>query len=309
MNSRPLLDYLAYPDDHAKAAAHERISAERQHFDDAAAGGNTLEARLNALAARLRESAPPAPAPAAAPAMSPPAQQDLTLSSQIEAILRRKPPQEAERPSARSPGEVAPQPVRRERLVIDPPPSVPAVAAPQRVDPEFAKFSEAVYLIGQAAKRFVDEPVARSAPAPQAAPIAPSTAEIDALSAVLRETVSAFRSVADDIAVSAGEIRNIATRDERAWQASRDAVHQERDDALGLRETVAAFQTIAREMAASVGDIRAAARQDDRQPAPRRDRRDRYRDDEDEILDLRDTVTDLQDRLDTLLHARRRTRY
>ena len=89
--------------------------------------------------------------------------------------------------------------------------------------------------------------------------------------------------------------------------AGRDAVREDRDGEL--RDTVTAFQAIARELAASVGEIRAAARNDDRQPAARRDRRDRYRDDEDEIHDLRDTVTDLQDRLDTLLHARRRTRY
>lgn len=298
MNSRPLLDYLSYSDDNAEAAASERRSAQRQDFADPEVG-DALEARLKALAARLRENAPPAPAP----------KQDLTLSSQIEAILRRKAPQDADHRAARQPRDMAEPHVARERVVIDPPPSVPAFAAPQPVDPEFAKFSEAVYLIGQAAKRFVDEPAARSAPARQAAPATPSTAEIDALSAVLRETVSAFRSVADDIAVSAGEIRNIATRDERTRQPSRDARREERDGSPELRETISAFQSIARELAASVGDLRAAARHDDRPPAARRDRRDRYRDDEDEILDLRDTVTDLQDRLDTLLHARRRTRY
>ena len=97
-------------------------------------------------------------------------------------------------------------PVLRERS-----PDVPVV------DDEFAKFSEAVYLIGQAAKRFIEQPQPQAQAGAQrvANRAAPSTAEIDALSAVLRETVSAFRSVADDLAVSAGEIRHHATREER----------------------------------------------------------------------------------------------
>jgi len=296
MNSRPLLDYLAFPDDHADAVATGPASGHRpEHSGPAHA--DSLEARLEALAARLRAKVPPAPVPA----------QDLTLSSQIESILKRKSPQPAEHHAPQALRDVAERQVRRERLVIDPPPSVPAFAAAPSVDPEFAKFSEAVYLIGQAARRFVEEPSAARALARQPAPPAPSTAEIDALSAVLRETVSAFRSVADDLAVSAGEIRKVATRSEQVHHAGRDAVREDRDGEL--RDTVTAFQAIARELAASVGEIRAAARNDDRQPAARRDRRDRYRDDEDEIHDLRDTVTDLQDRLDTLLHARRRTRY
>lgn len=293
MNSRPLLDYIAYADDHADPAP-------RQNFSDLAAG-DPLEARLKALAARLRESAPPVPAPA-------PNQQDLTLSSQIEAILGRKAPLAVERPQPQPYREVAKPQVSSERIAVEPPPTVPVLATPP-VDPEFAKFSEAVYLISQAAKRFVEQPVAVPSPARASAPSAPSTAEIDALSAVLRETMSSFRSVADDIAVSAGEIRAMATRDERAWQARRESARSERESVPELRETVTAFQTIARELAASVDDIRAAARGDDRSVPARRGRRERYRDDEDEILDLRDTVTDLQDRLDALLQNRRRTRY
>jgi hypothetical protein len=303
MNSRPLLDYLVFPNDHADTAPPAQASARSPEVADPP-HGDSLEARLEALAARLRAKAPAAPVPAPAPVSVP--EQDLTLSSQIEAILRRKSPQPAEHRAPQAPREVAERQVRRERLVIDPPPSVPTFAAPPSVDPEFAKFSEAVHLIGQAARRFVEQPPVAVSPAQQPAPLAPSTAEIDALSAVLRETVSAFRSVADDLAVSAGEIRNVATRSEQVQNARRDAVRERDED---LRDTVTAFQVIARELAASVGEIRAATRHDERQPAARRDRRDRYRDEEDEIHDLRDTMTDLQDRLDTLLHARRRARY
>jgi hypothetical protein len=297
MNNRPLLDYLAFPDDHADAVAPGRASASRPE-NSGPAHADSLEAKLEVLAARLRAKAPPALA--AAP------EQDLTLSAQIEAILKRKAPQAAEHRAPHAARDVSERQVRRERLAIDPPPTVPTFAASPSVDPEFAKFSEAVYLIGQAARRFVEEPPTATVPARQLAPPAPSTAEIDALSAVLRETVSAFRSVADDLAVSAGEIRKAAMRPAQAGHAGRDAVREDRDGEL--RDTLTAFQAIARELAASVGDIRTAARNDDRRPAARRDRRDRYRDEEDEIHDLRDTVTDLQDRLDTLLHARRRPR-
>lgn len=295
MTSRPLLDYLAYPDHAADAVATDRASADR-HPDVDPASVDALEARLRDLATRLRANMPSAPAPT----------QDLTLSAQIEAILKRKMPQAAEPHPALSPVEPA---ARRARLALDPPPSVPAIGASASIDPEFAKFSEAVYLIGQAARRFVDDPHAPAAPARQVAPTAPSTAEIDALSAVLRETVSAFRSVADDLAVSAGEIRSIATRGERTPYATRSAAREDRDGLPELQETISAFRSVARELAVSVGEIKAAARHDDRQPPARPDHRGRYPGDEDEILELRESVVELQDRLDLLLHARRRARY
>lgn len=300
MNSRPLLDYLAYPEHLAEETSIERATVERPEAV-AVPPADALHARLKDLAARLRENMPPASTPAP--------KQDLTLSAQIEAILKRKMPQAADaRPLVHSRHDAPDPAARRARLVIDPPPSAPAIDSSLSVEPDFAKFSEAVYLIGQAARRFVDQPHPVAAPARQAAPIAPSSAEIDTLAAVLRETVSAFRSVADDLAVSAGEIRNIATRSERVSQAPPLSARKDRDDISELQETVAAFRSVARELAASAGEIRAAARNDDRPPSGRRSRHDRYREDE-EIHELRETVTDLQDRLDTLLHARRRTRY
>ena len=293
MNSRPLLDYLAFPDRHVEAAPTERGLADRPDAFNPATF-DALEARLADLAARLRTNVPSAP------------RQDQPLSAQIDAILKRKMPQADEAHSMRSPAETA---GRRDRMVIDPPPSIPALAANPAVDPEFAKFSEAVYLIGQAARRFIDEPEAMSGPTRRPQPAVPSASEIDALSAVLRETVSSFRSVADDLAVSAGEIRNFATHGADIRQPSRNPVREEREVISELNETMSAFRSIARELAASVGEIRAASRHDERASPARRDPRDRFRDDEDEIHDLRETVNDLQDRLDTLLHARRRTRY
>jgi hypothetical protein len=238
MHSRPLLDYLAYPEEFAEQSPAPVRSA--QHAID------PLEARLKDLEARLRASeVPPTP------------KQDLTLSSQVEAILRRRaiPPVAVAQPEA-MPSFVEPA-VHPARVSMDAPPTVPAANDAPVIDQEFLKFTEAVYLIGQAAKRFTQQPHAQPAPQALSQP-APSTSDIETLSAVLRETVSAFRSVADDLAVSAGEIRHYATREERS-------------------------------------------------PPRRRSQPARYRDDE--IIELRENIADLQDRLDDLLHARRRSRY
>lgn len=248
MNSRPLLDYLTHSDERMAATP---MPPEAQNPVGA------LEARLKELESRLRTSAQAEEAP----------RQDLALSAQIEAILKRKAAsQPASARHAAMPDTEGGEPRRPDRVVVDPPPTAPAPLYPDAsgIDPEFLKFTEAVYLIGQAARRFIEQPqpavppVAAVAPRPSAA--VPSTIEIEALSAVLRETVSAFRSVADDLAVSAGEIRNRAMRDERPLPARRTASHRRRDD-------------------------------------------------DEEIFELRDTVADLQDRLDLLLTARRRGRY
>lgn len=244
MHSRPLLDYLAYPEEFSDRAPAAPAPV-RPAVDP-------LEARLKDLEARLRSNDLPAPAP----------KQDLTLSAQIEAILKRKAaaPQHASFPQDPSLPNAVAQPAR---VVIDPPPTVPASSNVPVVDEEFFKFAEAVYLIGQVAKRFIEQPQTQSqmhqSTQPTASGATQSTGEVEALSAVLRETVSAFRSVADDLAVSAGEIRHHATREERLPQRRRT------------------------------------------EPA-------RYRDD-DEIVELRESIADLQDRLDDLLHARRRRRY
>lgn len=250
MNSRPLLDYLAFNDD-ASGPNASRPAVEQNPVD-------SLEARLKDLEARLRASQP-----AAAP------KSDLTLSAQIEAILNRKvAPQSPVHDPVRAQSTASRQAAyhdeqRGPRAIMDPPPSVPASGAQPAVDQEFQKFAEAVYLIGQAARRFIEEPQ----PEPRQTVTSPSTGDIETLSAVLREAVSSFRSVADDLAVSAGEIRHYATR---------------------------------------------AEREPERQPRSQFDRRHpqpaRYRDD-DEILELRENIADLQDRLDDLLQARRRTRY
>lgn len=243
MNSRPLLDYL--------------LDAVQGTSDDAGPDDrlvDTMEARLRELAAKLREQQPVAREQRSPKQEEP----DLTLSAQIEAILKRKGQAERAQQAASSDRQPErPQP----RAVIAPPPMQAAIEDDARVlDPDFIKFTEAVYLIGQAARRFIDQPQPASpVQHREAPPSAPSTGEIDALSAVLRETVSAFRSVADDLAVSAGEIRVHATREPARRETSR---------------------------------------------TPRRS----YRDD-DEIHELRETVAELQDRLDDLLPPRRRSRY
>lgn len=235
MHSRPLLDYLAYPEENQEPSPAAAAPMDRSM--------DSLEARLKDLEARLRnETAAQAP------------KQDLTLSAQIEAILKRKIAPEAAASRHASPPDFAEQAGRPARVPVEPPPTAPFSNDAPAIDPEFLKFTEAVYLMGQAAKRFIGQPQAQPAQ-PGPGNQAPSTGEIEALSAVLRETVSAFRSVADDLAVSAGEIRNHATREERS-------------------------------------------------PARHRPRSHRYRDDE--IVELRESIADLQDRLDDLLHARRR---
>jgi hypothetical protein len=242
MHSRPLLDYLAYPEDFSEPASV--ASGLPRHAVE------PLEAKLKDLEARLRANeAVQDPAPG----ISPSTKQDLTLSAQIEAILQRKAaPREA---SGYGASQAVPgRPVRSARVPIEPPPTVPVSGDLPVIDEEFLKFSEAVYLIGQAARRFIEQPH-RPAPHQVDSHRAPSTGEVEALSAVLRETVSAFRSVADDLAVSAGEIRQFATREERLPPRRRT------------------------------------------QPSP-------YRND-DEIIELRESIADLQDRLDDLLHARR----
>jgi hypothetical protein len=238
MHSRPLLDYLAYPEETPEPLPAEALPMERPM--------DPLEARLKDLEARLRANETAAQAP----------KQDLTLSAQIEAILKRKSAPEPAAARHAVPADSVEPEARPARVAIQPPPTAPASSDAPMIDQEFLKFTEAVYLMGQAAKRFIEQPQAQSAPPPVTSHQAPSTGEVEALSAILRETVSAFRSVADDLAVSAGEIRNHATREERS-------------------------------------------------PVRRRPQSARYRDDDD-IIELRESIADLQDQLDDLLRARRR---
>jgi hypothetical protein len=246
MNSRPLLDYLL---DAAQVGAPDSVAPDDRVVD-------TMEARLREMAAKLREQQPATREQPTTTREQP----DLTLSAQIEAILKRKGQVEKVQQTI-SDDRRSEEPVRAPRTLIAPPPMQAVTADDARArEADFLKFTEAVYLIGQAARRFIDQP--QAAPMVQhrePAPSAPSTGEIDALSAVLRETVSAFRSVADDLAVSAGEIRNYATREPPRRETSRPSRRSYRDD--------------------------------------------------DEIHELRETVADLQDRLDDLLPPRRRSRY
>lgn len=218
MNSRPLLDYLT----EATLSAPDSMAPDMPPVD-------SLEARLRELEAKL-----------GAYRIEPEEKPDLTLSAQIEAILKRRASMEVPHLAERYRAEASPA----RRTVVDAPPMQAFTQADaQARDADFAKFTEAVYLIGQAAKRFIDQP---PAPAYQrkAAPAAPSAGDIDALAAVLRETVSAFRSVADDLAVSAGEIRNYATHDQGPREGYRPSRRSSREDdeIHELRDTVAGLQ-------------------------------------------------------------------
>jgi hypothetical protein len=263
MISRPLLDYLAFPDDRQEPSEAD-LSMRDRHADSLVARIADLETRL-----RASQQAQGLQAPVQAPHQT---QSDLTLSTQIEAILKRRAASQQKQAEPRHVDDYRHaddfrhvdsraafnDTMRTARMVVDPPSSVPMGGEALAGDQDFQKFAEAVYLIGQAARRFIDNPAYASAPAA----VTPSSGDIDALTAVLRETMSTFRSVADDLAVSVGEIRHFATRNEREPARNNE-----------WRDTPA-----------------------------RRNRED------DEILELRDDIAGLQHRLDGLLQARRRNR-
>jgi hypothetical protein len=120
------------------------------------------------------------------------------LSAQIESILYRQP---------------SPQPAKRAEPIVAPLVLTPLAGAipsthvhrdpPRLADErseEFAKFVEAVHLIGQAAKRFLREPPAATGP----------SEDVQHLSASLKETVAAFQTMTADLASAAAEIRRAA---------------------------------------------------------------------------------------------------
>jgi hypothetical protein len=183
MNRRSLLDYLAENDD-SEVAAYAPQAAE------------SLERRLAELEARLT----------AAARMEEPEPSDQRFSSRIESILRR--PQEQVQEKRVEPQPAVPSPVRRTaRMETQAPPL--AVELPQLTEhsTEFAKFVEAVHLIGRAANRFLQEPP-RQPPAARE-PAGPSQDTL-LLTAALKETIAAFQAMTSNLATAAGEIRRAA---------------------------------------------------------------------------------------------------
>lgn len=156
-------------------------------------------------------------------AMAPERQPASSLASELETILRRQDnlrqpvrpfahPAQSARTSFvdHQPALNRPQPDMAHsrpaaRVAMTAPPLAADHHAPAPIVPDdFAKFAEAVRLIGLAAQRFLPEGLAREAlPKGQ-------TSELVAMYAVMQEAISAFRSIADDIAVSASEIRRYA---------------------------------------------------------------------------------------------------
>lgn len=182
MNRRSLLDYLAENDDTGAA-------------ESAPQGVELLHRRLAELEARLaaatRPEAPSAP--------------DLKLSSQIESILRR--PQEPVQ-GKRAVQPAAPPQQQYARAETQAPAPTAEISAPQQErSVEFARFVEAVHLIGRAAQRFLQEPP-RQVPAARE-PLGPSQDTL-VLTAALKETMAAFQAVTSDLASAAGDIRRTA---------------------------------------------------------------------------------------------------
>jgi hypothetical protein len=203
MNRRSLLDYLAENDDR-NVAAHTSQTAE------------SLERRLAELEARLSAAARP----------EEPAAPDQPFSSHIESILKR-------------PLEQGPQ------KHIEPPEAKlqPAAGSPTpEHSADFAKFVEAVHLIGRAANRFLQEPPRQL---PVREPAGPSQDTL-MLTAALKETVAAFQAMTSNLAVAAGDIRRAAempkeapqTAEPRARRLSAEdtELSQLQDDLDNLRE-------------------------------------------------------------------------
>ncbi len=181
MDRHSLLDYLA-DDDGSGTAEATRQTAE------------LLEHRLAELANRL-----------AAVRTEAPASHDQTFSSQIESILRRRQQQQR----AAEPARQDRQPLRQyPRIEMQAPPLAADMAAalPERSD-EFTKFVEAVHLIGEAAKRFLQEP-----PSPAVANHEQAGPGQDTLllTATLKDTIAAFQAMTTDLVSAAGEIRRAA---------------------------------------------------------------------------------------------------
>lgn len=224
MNRRSLLDYLA--------DAETGIDV-RHPEEGAVASLNHLETRLRELEARLNLPAEEPVGPGEEP----------HLAGQIEAILKRRDrlqPAPAHRDIQQEQPMLRPAPAMARMTV--PPPSLAheAIQPAGFVADDFRKFAEAVQLIGQAAARFTG-----GNPSAPAVPQSTSTVlpEIAALTSVVHEAITAFRSVADDIAVSAAELRRSAERpsqveDRPSRRPGRDdaELHRLQDDLEELSE-------------------------------------------------------------------------
>ena len=123
MNSRPLLDYLI---DAAQGGAPDTPAPDERLVD-------SMEARLRDMAAKLRDQQPATRDQQHVAREQP----DLTLSAQIEAILKRKGQVERAQQIA---GRLSEEPVRAARTVVEPPPMQMAPAGTETAyDTDFSQ--------------------------------------------------------------------------------------------------------------------------------------------------------------------------
>lgn len=175
MNRRSLLDHIDDKETPPAALAPQQ-------------GAARLEQRLAELESRLAATRAEAEAPRQQP-----------FSTQIESILKRQPdrlPQPVVTAEVPVPARVYPS------RPVSAPLQMAAISTEAERSLEFAKFVEAVHLIGQAAKRFLHEPVAPR----QAGP----SEDTLALTAALKETIGAFQAMTVDLANAASQMRQTA---------------------------------------------------------------------------------------------------
>ncbi|MBL0370707.1 hypothetical protein JJB09_01575 [Rhizobium sp. KVB221] len=178
MPPRPLLDYLSDFDPQDEPAEPATYSA-----DD-------LRKRLQELESRL----------SAATRHPEPEQEETGFSSQIEAILKRRnglAAEAVERP-------VAPRTPPVARIPMQAPPL--AHQLPE-ISGDFAKFIEAVHLVGQAAERFLGQP--GSIPALEQQPVPVRSVQNGAdFAATMVQMVTAFRQMTTELSSLTQELRH-----------------------------------------------------------------------------------------------------
>jgi hypothetical protein len=206
MQRRSLLDYL--PDDDVPEAPHS---------DGNSVVASELEKRLQQLEERLNAASRPEPAE----------ESESSLSSEIEAILKRRGPVRDPRSDI---VDIGPMPSYKRVQMLAPPlvPDLPQ-ARPEAPE-EFSKFVEAVYLIGQAANRFRTAPSAPGWAGAIRETTPPQNDDTKRLIAVLKDTIAAFQVVAADLAAAAGEIRTAAKIPLTRSEMSRPARSSANDD-------------------------------------------------------------------------------
>jgi hypothetical protein len=175
MQRRSLLDYI---DDRHRSEAAPAESETAARLEQRLAD---LEKRLAATRAETPGRTLPEP----------------PFATQIEQILQRQ----AELPIHRQDDHRMAPPVPQTTAVSDRRIREGSVQSQSEHSADFAKFVEAVHLIGQAANRFLRDPQM------------PRSAESDAnaaLAATLKETTAAFAAIATNLAAAAADMRRAA---------------------------------------------------------------------------------------------------